>query len=146
MAFKKILPLPSLTEIKTETSRLGSPPSGIHRSSHPSTGHMIVPFISVPHMGDSMTFGGTFQSIPLSHTQSSNSNNNNSTTGDSSTSSMAGGGSGTGGGSSLSYISRLFPGGVPSSPGLLMASSCKSVNVCMQASGHLFCPQNSARF
>ena len=95
-----------------------------------------------------MTFGSTLQSIPLSHTQGTNSNNNNSTTtGDSSASSMAGGGSsssssgstgggGTGGGeNSFSYISRLFPGGVPQSPGLLMASSCESAQVCMDRGG-----------
>lgn len=102
-------------EVKSE-SQLSSPGQGLHKSQ--TNGSMLMPFIPMNQPGfDGSTFPA---SVPLNHGQT-NSNNNNSTASVTDSTSIAT--SSQMSTNSLSYMSRLFPGGVPQSPGFLMAHS-----------------------
>lgn len=101
-------------EIKTESQL--SPPGSvpIHKHSILTNGSMIMPFNLPSYEGYATSSGGS--SLPLTHGGGGihiNSNNNNNSVTEGATSINSG---------HLSYMSRLFPGGVPASPTFLMAT------------------------
>ena len=119
-------PSGSLPEVKSE-SQLSSPSQGGIHKTHTiqSNGSLLTPFI--PSNQVSGYDGSTF-SMPLSHGQTNNNNNNSASTtpeNSSSTSSIISSSTSQMSTNSLSYMSRLFPGGVPQSPGFLMAHACE---------------------
>ena len=108
-------------EIKTE-SQMSSPVNHSLHKSQPvlANGGGLMPFnMTYENASYLHTGGGT--SMPLTHAQHVNSNNNNSINTTDTNSSCANNHMTN----SLSYMSRIFPGPLPSSPGFFMAHSCK---------------------
>ncbi len=106
-------------EIKTES--LSSPSQGGLHKTHTiqSNGSLLAPFNQVSGY-DASSFPVSANSMPLTHGQSNNNNNNSAASSENSCISSTNQST-----NSLSYMSRLFPGGVPQSPGFLMAHTCE---------------------
>lgn len=113
-------------EVKTES--LSSPSQvGLHKTQTiQSNGSLLAPYNQVSAY-ESSGFPVSINSMPLTHGQSNNNNNNSSSIPAAASSAdnnscVASSSQST---NSLSYMTRLFPGGVPQSPGFLMAHTCK---------------------
>ncbi len=104
--------------IKTETLSSPSHIGGLHKThTIQSNGSLMAPYSGY----ESSSYSVSINSMPLTHGQSNNNNNNSATTTEHSCISSSASQSTN----SLSYMARLFPGGIPQSPGFLMAHTCE---------------------
>lgn len=109
-------------EVKTES--LSSPSQvGLHKThTIQSNGSLLTPFVPSNQVSgyENTSFPVSVNSMPLTHGQSNNNNNNSAASSENSCISSTSQST-----NSLSYMARLFPGGVPQSPGFLMAHTCE---------------------
>ena len=109
--------------IKTESLSSPSQIGGLHKThTIQSNGSLMAPYAPSNQVSgyESSSFSISVNSMPLTHGQSNNNNNNSTTTTENSCISTASQNT-----NSLSYMTRLFPGGIPQSPGFLMAHTCE---------------------